>query len=169
MGKAIFLIVLFLILALLQTSFFNFFKASFNLVLVLFLVLAFFYKKKIGRGLFLSFIAGFFLDIFSGVPFGANILTFVLVFIILNFILNFISDANIVEVIFLIFWGVILYNLFVPLFGFGLGKILGQTLPLKFGLNYWLALGQFINLIFASALFIFISNSTKIKKYILEN
>lgn len=166
MKKAFFFIILFLVLTLLQTSFLNFTKISPNFVLVAFLAVLFFQKKNISWGLFMVVLAGSLLDIFSSSLFGVNIISLLLIYFIFILILKFIFDANIIEAILLIIFGIILYNLFVPILGFAMSKIFGLNLPLQFNLDYLNIIRQVINLVLGISLFFGISMSTKITKFI---
>ena len=89
--KILFLIIAFYILTLLQTSFMPFFGIkglTINLVLVLVILINFFEVPERKIGLWSAFIAGFFLDVWSSMPFGIEILIFVLVAIFIKFIVK---------------------------------------------------------------------------------
>lgn len=89
--KILFLIIIFYILTLLQTSFIPFFEIkglTINLVLVLIILINFFEIPEKRIGLWSAFIAGFFLDVWSSMPFGIEILIFVLVAIFIKFIVK---------------------------------------------------------------------------------
>jgi len=89
--KILFLIIAFYILTLFQTSFMPFFEMkglTINLVLVLVILINFFEASEKKIGLWSAFIAGFFLDVWSSMPFGIEILIFVLVAIFIKFIVK---------------------------------------------------------------------------------
>lgn len=89
--KILFLIIAFYILTLFQTSFMPFFGIkglTINLVLVLVILINFFEVPEKKIGLWSAFIAGFFLDVWSSMPFGIEILIFVLVAIFIKFIVK---------------------------------------------------------------------------------
>jgi rod shape-determining protein MreD len=169
MKKALFFIILFLFLTLLQISFFNFTKVSPNFVLVAFLAILFFQKKNLSWGIFLTLLAGFLLDIFSGSLFGANILSLLLIYLFFILILNFILNANIIEAVLLIILGVVLYNLSIPILNFALGRAFGLDPSLQFNFGYLATISQFVNSILGVILFFVISISTKATKYISAN
>lgn len=89
--KILFLIIAFYILTLFQTSFMPFFGIkglTINLILVLVILINFFEVPEKKIGLWSAFIAGFFLDVWSSMPFGIEILIFVLVAIFIKFIVK---------------------------------------------------------------------------------
>ncbi|MCK4453822.1 rod shape-determining protein MreD [Candidatus Parcubacteria bacterium] len=89
--KILFLIIVFYILTLFQTSFMPFFDINgltINLVLVLVILINLFEVPEKKIGLWSAFMAGFFLDVWSSMPFGIEILIFVLVAVFIKFILK---------------------------------------------------------------------------------
>lgn len=89
--KILFLIIALYILTLFQTSFVPFFDIkglTINLVLLLVIFINLFESPEKKIGLWSAFIAGFFLDIWSSMPFGIETLIFVSVAVFIKFILK---------------------------------------------------------------------------------
>ena len=88
-----FILIFFLIyfLALLQSGFlahFRLFGLVPNLILILIIIVNFWEEKKKSLGIFSAFLGGLFIDVFSGRPFGFDILIYLAIALFVKMILK---------------------------------------------------------------------------------
>ncbi|MDD2731732.1 MAG: hypothetical protein PHI53_00890 [Candidatus Pacebacteria bacterium] len=90
--KGLSFILLFYLLALLETTFlvfFNIFGVTLNLILIIVMLWNIFESSKSFFGLYLAFIGGFFLDVFSSSSFFSyNILLFLIISFVIKMVIK---------------------------------------------------------------------------------
>ncbi|PIR73059.1 MAG: rod shape-determining protein MreD [Candidatus Nealsonbacteria bacterium CG10_big_fil_rev_8_21_14_0_10_36_23] len=161
MKNILLLILLLYFLILFQTGFLNFLKTVPNFVLITILTLAIFQKRENFNLIPLLF-GGFFLDIFSGLPFGVATLSLVLVYFLSLFLLRIFLKINFFEVAIIFILSSLLYKFLIPSFNYLFGLISQNLQPWQFNFTYLTLIEIILNLVLGIIVF------GLIKKYGLQ-
>lgn len=128
MKKIIFFALFFYFLALVQTSFlvhFDIVGTIPNLILI-FLVLALFFEKSSDKsGYWVAALAGFYLDVFSGLQLGVSIFVLILLTYFVKRIVRTLREENVLYFVPILILAVIFYGVFSVL----LNSLLSLSLP----------------------------------------
>jgi rod shape-determining protein MreD len=123
MKKILISIILFYILALVQTSFlihFDIYGANLNLILIAIVLISFFEKAERRRGLVVAAIGGFYLDLFSNLQIGVSILALVVLVFLIKKAVKVFKEENILYFVPIFVLTFVFYGLFSVLLTSGL-------------------------------------------------